>query len=84
MINFLICSDLLNCLRSIGTIFITTEIGQNSLKVIFTEQFFTKATIFRCFDVFLLLPPQILQVQGKISTMRPVFQDYLSISYDYV
>ena len=29
-----------------------TEIDRNSLKVIFTKQLLTKATIFRCFDVF--------------------------------
>ena len=28
-------------------------------------------------------PPQIFQVQAKISTVRPVFPDYLSVSYDY-
>ena len=31
---FLICSDLLNCLRSLGIMFITTESSQNSLKII--------------------------------------------------
>ena len=28
-------------------------------------------------------PPQIFRVQAKISTVRPVFPDYLSVSYDY-
>ena len=28
--------------------------------------------------------PQIVQVQAKISTVRAVFPDYLSVSYDYV
>ena len=85
VIIFLICSDLLNCLRSVGTIVITTESGLNSLKVIFTKQFLTKTTIFRCFDVFFVRPPQIFQVQAKISTIRPVCQDCLSdyaLTYD--
>ena len=48
------------------------------------EQFLRKATIFRCFDVSSVRPPQIFQVQAKISTVRPVFPNYLSVSYDYV
>ena len=84
MIIFFICSDLLNCLRSVGTLVITTESDQNSLKVIFTERFLTKGSIFWCFDVFSVWPPQIFQVQAKISTIQPLFPDYLSISYDYV
>ena len=83
VIIFFICSDLLNCLRSVGTIVITTESGFNSLKVIFTEQFLTKTTIFRCFDVLSARSPQIFQVQAKISTIPPVFPDYLSVCYDY-
>ena len=43
-----ICSDLLNCLRSVGTIVTTTESDWNSLKVIFTEQSLTKGTNFCC------------------------------------
>ena len=82
-IFFLICSYLLNCLGSVWTIVMTTESGWNSLKVIFTKQFFTKATIFCCFDVFSAQPPQIFQAQAKISTTRPVLPDYLSVSYDY-
>ena len=80
MIIFLIYSDLLNYLRSVGTVVITTE---NSLKVIFTEQFLTKATIFCCLNVFSVRPLQIFQVQSKISTMRPVFPDYFSVFYEY-
>ena len=38
---------------------------------------------FSRFDVFSKRPPQIFQVQAKISTIRPAFPDYLSISYDY-
>ena len=68
------CSDLLNCLRSVSTIIITTGSGWNRLKVIFTQQFLTKATIFCCFDVYAVRPFQIFQVQAKISTIRPCFQ----------
>ena len=46
-------------------------------------QFLTKVIIFRCFDGCSVWPPQILQVQGKMSTVQPVFPDYLSVSYDY-
>ena len=42
-----------------------------------------KATIFRCFDLFSVRPPQIFQVQAKTSTIQPIFPDYLSVSYDY-
>ena len=38
--------------------------------------------IFCCFDVFTVWPPHVFQVQTKISTIRPVFQDCLSVSYD--
>ena len=61
---------------------ITTESGLNSLKVIFTKQFLTKVTIFCCFDVCSVQPPQIFHIQAKISTVQPVFPGYLSISYD--
>ena len=61
---------------------ITTESEENSRKVIFTKQYLAKVTIFRCFDVCSVRPPEIFQVQGKISTVRPVFPDYLSVSYD--
>ena len=27
-------------------------------------------------------PPEIFQVQAKVSTIRPVFPDYLSVTYD--
>ena len=62
---------------------IPTENGYNSLKVIFAEQFLTNTTIFRCFDVCSVRPPQTFQVEVKISTVRPAFPDYLSVSYDY-
>ena len=35
-------------------------------------------------DVFPVWPLQKFQVQAKISTKRPVFPDYLSVSYDFV
>ena len=81
--SFFICRDIVNCFRSIDTIVITTENGYNNFKVIFTKQFFTKATIFRCLGVFSVRPPQIFQVQTEISTIRPVFPDFLSVSCDY-
>ena len=62
---------------------ITTESDYNSLKVIFTGPFLAKVAIFRCFDVCSVLPTQIFKVQAKLSTVRPVFPDYLSVSYDY-
>ena len=83
-IIFFICSDLLNCLRSVDTIVIKTKRGWNIFKDIFTKQFLTKATIFSWFDVFSLRPPHLLQVQAKISTIQPVFPDYHSGSYEYV
>ena len=42
-----------------------------------------EVAIFRCFDVCSVRPSQIFKVQTKISTVRPVFRDYLSVSYDY-
>ena len=76
--------DILNCLRSVGIIVLTTESGLNSLKVVFTGKLPTKASICQCFDVFSVRPPQIFQVQVKISSIWPVFLDYLSVFYDYV
>ena len=76
-ILFLICSDLLNCLRNLGTMYITAESGSNSLNVIFTEQFLTEVYIFRCSDICSVRPPQIFQVQAKTSRVRPVFPGYL-------
>ena len=35
------------------------------------------------YDVCSVQPPQIFHVQVIISTVRPVFPDYLSVSYDY-
>ena len=55
----------------------------------FSDQFLTKATIFRFIDVFsvqifhLIDPPQVFQVQAKILTIKLVFPEYLSVSYDY-
>ena len=59
------------------------ESGENSLKVVFTEQFLTKATTFCCFDVFSVRPPQIFQFQTKKMLIRPVFPDYLFVCYNY-
>ena len=69
----LTCSDLLNCLRTLGTMVITIKSGSSSLKV----------TILYCFDVCSVQPPKIFQVLAKVSTEQPVFPDYLSVSYDY-
>ena len=83
MTLFLICSDLLNCLKSVETMVITTEKDQNSLKVIFAKHFLRKANIFCCFDLCSVCPPQIFQVQAKISKVRHVFLDFHSVFYDY-
>ena len=80
VILFLICSNFLNILRSLGTMVMITESGQNRLKVIFTDQFVPKVAIFRCFDVCSVWPPQIFKVQAKISTVRPVLPAYLPVS----
>ena len=42
----------------------------NCLKVIFDDQFLIEVAIFRCFEVCSVQPPQIFQVQTKISTVR--------------
>ena len=52
-------------------------------QIILTNHFLPKVTIFHCFDVCSVRPPQIFQVQAKISTVRPMLPDYLSVSYDY-
>ena len=62
---------------------IATKSDKNSLKVVFTKQFLTKVIIFCYFDVCSVSPPQVFQVQAKILTVRPVFPDYLSVSYGY-
>ena len=82
-IIILICIDFLNSLRSLDTIFITTENCLNSLKVIFTKKFQTETAIFCCFHISFVRPSQIFHVQAKISTICPVFLGYLSASYDY-
>ena len=58
--------------------------AKKSLKVIFTRQFLTIFSIFRCFDVCFVRPPHISYAQAKISTVWPVFPDYLSTSFGYV
>ena len=46
------------------------------------RKYLLQAGHFRCFYVFPVRPPQKLQVQAKIPTIRPVFADNLSLSYD--
>ena len=43
----------------------------------------SKSRHFLLFDVCSIRPPQIFQVQATTSTVRPVFPDYLSVTYDY-
>ena len=58
VIILFICSNLLNCLRSVCTIAMTTENSQNSLKVISTKKIVTESSHF---DVFLYVrPPHVL------------------------
>ena len=76
VIIFFICSDLQNCLRSLCTVAIRT--GNEKEK----ENPHCKRS-FCCFDVFPVRPTQKFQVQAKIPTIRPVFLDYFSVSYDY-
>ena len=38
---------------------------------------------FRSFDVFPVRPARKFQVQAKRPTLRPLFPDRLSVSYDY-
>ena len=75
-----LCVNLLNCIRSIGTIVITTEIGLNSLEVIFTKQFLTKAKIFQVY----IKTPNISSSSQNINKQDLCFPDYLSVSFDYV
>ena len=49
VIIFYICSDLLNCLRSVCTIVITIGNGLNSLKVISTKKIVTESSHFSLF-----------------------------------
>ena len=76
-IIFLICSDLLNCLRSVGT-----TVSKKVKSLSFTISL-KKPPFLRCFGVCFVQPSQIFQVQTKISTIRPVFPYSLSVSYDY-
>ena len=59
------------------------RIGKNSLNAIFIKKFLTESNHFCYFDVFPVQPPQKIQVQAKISTILPVFPDYLSVSCEY-
>ena len=70
------------------------ESNQNNAKIIWKSIKFIiqlKKTLhllcleqFCSFDVCSARPLEIFQVQAKISTIRPVFPDYLSVSYDDV
>ena len=77
VIIFFDCSDVLKGLRSVFTAFKTTKSIQNSLKAFSLRSSSLKADIFCYFYVFAVRPPQ------KLTTKRPVFPDYLSVSYDY-
>ena len=70
---FFICSDLLNFLRSLGTMVITTESGKTA-SVIFTWQFLAKVAIFLCFDVCYIRPPQNFKFKRKYQQYGPCFQ----------
>ena len=83
MIIFFTCSDLLNCLIIVLHRSDKNEKWLKQHKVISTKKIFTPSSNFRCFNVFPVQPPQNFQVQAKISTILPVFPDYLSVSYDY-
>ena len=76
VIIFFICSDHYNCLRNLCTVAIRTE---NEKK---KENPHCKPP-FPCFDVFPVRSPQKIQVQAKTPTVRPFFQGYLSVYYDY-
>ena len=76
VIIFFICSDLQNCLRSLCTVAIRT--GNEKEK----ENPHCKQP-FCCFDGFPVRPNQKFQVQAKIPTIRPVFLDHFSVSYNY-
>ena len=55
-----------------------------ALKSSSLRKFSLEAAISHCFDVFPVRPLQKFQVQAKLSTIRPVCPDHLSISYDDV
>ena len=71
----------MNCLRSVLTI--AKLVAKIASKPFSLTNSWQKPPIFRCFDVFSVRSLEIFQVQAKLSTIRPVFPDYLSISYDY-
>ena len=72
-IKYLIRSDLLNCLRRVGTIAITTESGQNRLKIIFTNNILTESSHF---SLFWCIPcaatPEISSVSEDINNTARV------------
>ena len=76
----MICSDLLNCIQKRWHRSHKDKKWQKHPQSYFHWVIPHKVTIFCCFNVF---PHQIFQVEAKISTIRPVFPDYLLVSYDY-
>ena len=60
------------------------KVAKTASNLFLLGQFLGKIAIFCCFDVCSVRPPQTFQVQAKISTVQPVFPDYLSVSCDYV
>ena len=76
--HFLICSDLLNCLRSVGIIVITTESGLNRIKVIFTKPFLRKPHFFAVFLYTLCCTaaPDISSSTENINSMAHISRLY--------
>ena len=64
---------------------IITKTGQNSFKIIFTEQFLQQKSPFFAVLMYALYSPthQTFQVQAKISNTTAYLSEYLSVSYDY-
>ena len=80
-IIFFIYTNLLNCLV-VCTVMISMKNGYNESKSSPPRKLSLQAAIFCYFDVLSIRPPQKFQAQGRISTIRPVFLVYLSVSYD--
>ena len=70
----MVCSDLLNYLKTFGTIVVTTESSYDSLNVIFIEQFPKNASFFCFFYLCFVWSPQIFQIQAKNQKYRPCFK----------
>ena len=78
MTIFFIWSDLCNCLRSLCIVAIRTENEKENRKSLLQAA----SLLFRCFSCITFVS-QKFQVQAKIPTIRLLFPDYLSVSYDY-